>query len=91
MRNLFLLPLLLGTLPMLILSYVGFRYIGRLSFNLWNSGTAVLTMGFVVQGVIELSGRRTHYINYYLCIGGLFFVVSLIGVLAGLLIHRKEA
>lgn len=91
MRNLFLLPLVFGTIPMLLLSFVGYQSISRISFNLWNSGIAVLTFGFLVQGVIELSGRSTHYTLYYWYVGAFFCLASLTALLVGLLSGRKEA
>ena len=33
--------------------------LSRVSFNLWNSGVAVLTAGFLLRGIINLSGRST--------------------------------
>ena len=77
MTYMFLLPLVGGSLV-----FAGLRMLhnrvkapSRLSFNLYNSGVAWLTVGSCVTGVIEIAGYESDYINVYLVIG-LSFVLA---------------
>ena len=76
MNTLSLAPLIGGGL------LVGLLYLqptlSRISFNLWNSGVAVLTAGFLLRGIINLSGRSTTLDWPYWLIGAGFLGLALV-------------
>ena len=76
MNTLSLVPLIGGGL------LVGLLYLqptlSRISFNLWNSGVAVLTTGFLLRGIINLSGRSTTLDWPYWLIGAGFLGLALV-------------
>lgn len=80
MRSMFLIPLAGGVLPSV---FICCRDKGvavpRISFNLWNSGIAVLVSGCLVKGIIEISGRYTAYDRWYWIVGG-GFLAGAVGV-----------
>jgi len=89
MTFMFLFPLLGGGLV-----FTGFyllqnrvRAPSRLSFNLYNSGIAWLTVGSCVGGVIEIAGYESDHIRVFFVIG-LFFVFS--GVLTYIMQYLRK-
>ena len=62
--------------------------LSRLSFNLWNSGVAVLTAGFLLRGIINLSGRSTTLDWPYWVIGAGFLGLALVSI--GLSLFRSK-
>lgn len=77
MRFMFLLPLIGGCLFYYMI-YIFHIKITRISFNLYNSGIAILVSGCLVRGIITISGRSSLYDWYYWIIGGLFIVISVV-------------
>lgn len=74
---LFLPPLLLGLVPaeaLLLTDRV--QAASRPVRALWNSGVAVLTVGFLVRAVINISGRYTHYDILYWVLSAGFFALA---------------
>ena len=70
MRLMFLPPLAGGALPFEILAHSGsWRRLSRVSYNLWNSGIAVLVSGCLIKGIIEISGRASDYDMLYWIVG----------------------
>ncbi|HFI0236532.1 TPA: hypothetical protein ACGO6G_000385 [Streptococcus suis] len=57
--------------------------LSRLTFNLWNSGVATITAGFLLRGIINLSGRSTTLDQPYWFVGAGFLVLSLISLFLG--------
>lgn len=55
--------------------------LSRITFNLWNSGVATITAGFLLRGIINLSGRSTTLDQPYWFIGAGFLVLALISLL----------
>ena len=86
MNTLSLVPLIGGGL------LVGLLYLqptlSRISFNLWNSGVAVLTAGFLLRGIINLSGRSTTLDWPYWVIGAGFLGLALVSI--GLSLFRSK-
>lgn len=81
----------LWTVPLagssLLLTLMKFRpNFSRLSYNLWNSGIATLTAGFLLRGIINLSGRSTTLDQPYWLIGASFLALALLS----LFIHSKK-
>ena len=70
----FLPTLILGALPFGIFFLAGLRMPGRLSFNLYNSGVAALTTGFIFKGVIDIYGTTNRLLSVYFICGALFIV-----------------
>ena len=62
--------------------------LSRVSFNLWNSGVAVLTAGFLLRGIINLSGRSTTLDWPYWVIGAGFLGLALVSI--GLSLFRSK-
>ncbi|HFU4518254.1 TPA: hypothetical protein ACGPA4_001182 [Streptococcus suis] len=57
--------------------------LSRLTFNLWNSGVATITAGFLLRGIINLSGRSTTLDQPYWFVGAGFLVLALISLFLG--------
>ncbi|HFU4501305.1 TPA: hypothetical protein ACGPA6_001607 [Streptococcus suis] len=55
--------------------------LSRLTFNLWNSGVATITAGFLLRGIINLSGRSTTLDQPYWFVGAGFLILALISLL----------
>lgn len=84
MHYLWTVPLAGGSL---LLTLMKFRpSLSRLSYNLWNSGIATLTAGFLLRGIINLSGRSTTLDQPYWLIGASFLALALLS----LFIHSKK-
>ncbi|HEM4051453.1 TPA: hypothetical protein U1W10_001472 [Streptococcus suis] len=54
--------------------------LSRITFNLWNSGVATITAGFLLRGIINLSGRSTTLDQPYWFIGAGFLILALISL-----------
>jgi GTPase SAR1 family protein len=54
------------------------RSIGRLAFNLWNSGLAVWVVGCLFRGIVNISGRHTSLDRPYWIAGWVFLGLALI-------------
>lgn len=79
MRSMFLMPLLGVALPALIGYFTPLhRYLGRVTFNLWNSGMAVWVVGCLFRGIVNISGRHTTLDQPYWVIGWVFLALALI-------------
>ncbi len=62
----FAFPLAGGTLPYTILSVSGCRRLpGRLALNLYNTGIAALTVGSIMQGVLDIYGTTNDLLKVY--------------------------
>ena len=62
--------------------------LSRISFNLWNSGVAVFTAGFLLRGIINLSGRSTTLDWPYWLMGAGFLGLALVSI--GLSLFRSK-
>ena len=79
MRSMFLMPLVGLALPALLGYFTPLhRFIGRLAFNLWNSGLAVWVVGCLFRGIVNISGRHTSLDRPYWAIGWIFLALALI-------------
>lgn len=73
----FVFPLSGGVLPFSALSLYGSRkFPGRLSVNLYNSGVATLTVGSIVQGVVDIYGTTNVLIRIYWYVGLALMVIA---------------
>lgn len=71
----FVFPLAGGTLPFMMLSLLKLkRYPGCIARNLHHSAIATLTMGSIIQGVLEIYGTTNTLIECYWIVGVLFLL-----------------
>lgn len=79
MRAMFLMPLLGCALPALVAYLTPLhRFVGRVAFNLWNSGLAILVVGCLFRGIVNISGRHTTLDTPYWIMGGIFLGLGLL-------------
>ena len=90
MRAMFLMPLVGVALPALI-GYLTplHRYLGRVAFNLWNSGVAVWAVGCLFRGIVYISGRHTTLDRPYWVAGWIFLALAIIAETIHLIILKK--
>lgn len=75
----FAFPMLGGAIPFLVLAWNGsWRMPGIVSRQLYHSGIAALTVGSILQGVLDIYGTTNHLILAYWYAGG---ALCLAGVL----------
>jgi len=71
----------LGTVFYILLELIGRKtkkkLMNRLSFNIYNSGVAVLVTGMLLQGVLEIAGTNSDFLLYYRIIGILLMIISI--------------
>ena len=79
----FILPLFLGLLPCLIMLCGKMRLPGETAVKMWNSGIAVLTLGMVCKGVLDIYGTTNRLIYVYPVAGAVFLAAGLILFLSG--------
>ncbi len=78
MHYMFSVPLIGG---ILLLGFLQFKpNLSRLTYNLWNSGIAIVTAGFLLRGIINLSGRSTTLDQPYWYLGAFFLALALISL-----------
>ena len=76
MRCMFLMPFVGCALPCLVGAVTPLhRLVGRIPFNLWNSGLAIWTVGCLFRGIVNISGRFTELDRIY-WIGGWVFLAA---------------
>lgn len=79
MRAMFLMPLVGVALPALICFLTPLhRFVGRLPFNLWNSGMATWVVGCLFRGIVNISGRHTSLDLPYRVAGWVFLGLAAI-------------
>lgn len=86
----FLPPLLLGTLPFLAVYVTKKGYPGRLALNLYNSGVAALTAGFMFTGVLQIYGTTNRLGAVYYAAAALFTVSGVIFWIIGAKKDKKR-
>ena len=70
----FLIPFALGFVPFLLIGLLKGIYPNKLSMYLYNSGVAFLTVGSLMQGVLEIYGTTNVLMTFYPIIGGVLLV-----------------
>lgn len=73
----FAFPLAGGALPFLAISLFRKRYPGAVARNLYHSGIATLTVGSIVQGILDIYGTTNR-------LTGLYWIVGVILVVSGI-------
>ena len=79
----FLIPLLLGTFPLLALTIRENRYPDHTALAAWNSGIVVLTVGCIVQGVLAIYGTTNRLMVVYPLAGATLLAFGIIRYLKG--------
>lgn len=74
----FIFPLAGGTLPFLAISLFRKRYPETVARNIYHSGIATLTVGSIIQGVLEIYGTTNR-------LTGLYWIVGVILLFAGII------
>lgn len=69
MYLMFLYPLLLGALVFTVFVFAKIPKMNRLSFNIYNSGIATLTVGSCLHGIFIIAGTASSYQSVYTYIG----------------------
>ena len=82
-------PLVLGSVPFFAIYIFGKGMPGRLAFNLYNSGVATITVGFIFRGVIEIYGTTNRLSHIYSLFGALFIAASLTVYIIDIIRNKK--
>lgn len=86
----FLPPLLLGAVPYFAVFFSGKGFPGRLAYNLYNSGAATLTVGFVFRGVTEIYGTTNRLAHAYSFTGAAFLLAGAILWITDIIRNKKS-
>ena len=87
----FAFPLIGGTLVFNILSFLKLlKYPNAIARNLYHSGIATLTVGSVVQGVLEIYGTTNALSDYYWSVGIVLIVIGVAAGIVGFFLQRRE-
>lgn len=82
MTWMFLYPLLGGTLFYFLIYGFAKNLVKfpsyRLFYNVYNSGIAVLTLGSLLKGIMEIAGADSIHLIFYYSVGSLFITAALI-------------
>ena len=88
----FVFPLAGGALPLTALTIYGCRQLpGRLALNLYNAGIAALTVGSMMEGVLEIYGTTNDLIQIYWIAGIGLAGMGAVLYLTGILIRRMKS
>ena len=85
----FLPALVLGFIPFISVFLFGDQMPGRPAYNLYNSGVATVTVGFIFRGVIEIYGTTNRLAHIYSGVGALFLLAGSILWLYGVIRNKK--
>ena len=86
MTCLFLPPLALGCGGNLLGALFCGKAFSRVGDNLFNAGTAMITIGFLIRGILEIAGADLAYLPVFF-ISGVFLIFS--GAVGALIKNRK--
>ena len=86
----FLFPLMGGTLVFLSLLVFRLRLPKRLSQNLYHAGIAALTVGCILEGVVEIYGTTNDLIRIYFIVGTALVAAGVIAYVAGCVRDQKK-
>lgn len=84
MKYLFLIPLF-GSLIYIILYIFRKRKLNRIGFNIFNSGLAILGVGSLIKGILEIAGTSSVFEYAYLVLGLSLVIIGLI-----ILLFKKQ-
>lgn len=75
----FVFPLAGGTLPFLAICLFRKRYPGAVARNLYHSGIATLTVGSIIQGILDIYGTTNRLTGLYWLVGAILLFSGMIG------------
>ena len=78
MHYLFAAPLVGGILLAIFLKVL--PHFSRISLNLWNSAVAIITVGTLFRGIVNLSGRSTTLDTTYWYVGIGFAILAIVTI-----------
>ena len=78
----FAIPLVLGALPYALALYRQ-RYPGRAFLGIWNAGIAVLSVGSVMRGVLDIYGTTNALIVVYPVAGCILLTLGVLLLICG--------
>lgn len=76
----FLIPLLLGALPAVLIASAARHFPGKETCRLWAWGLSALTIGALFQGALEIYGTTNRLIAAYPAAGALLLIAALISL-----------
>ncbi len=94
MSFMFLYPLIGGALtfiviyPKIKINKVKYKTI-RISFNLYNTGIAILTTEGLLRGIFQIAGTSSDYMIYYSIFGWSITIISLISISIQIFLNKK--
>lgn len=95
MTFMFLYPLLCGALPFLLIWFAGPQpdtvAFYRFSYNIFNSGIALLTVGSLLNGIFEIAGTSSVYLIVFTVFGWTFLSVGIIVYMVNLFRRHQTA
>ena len=77
MRMMAVFPLF-GMMPFIVAWFVHKKTFHPVVRTLWHCGIMVLVHGFLIKGIIMISGRFTEYEQIYLILGGSLLLMSIL-------------
>lgn len=73
----FIFPLIGGTLPFFGMAFSSMPIPNRVSQNLYHSGIAALTTGFLFKGALEIYGTTNRLVSVYWILGIVFILTAI--------------
>lgn len=87
----FVFPLAGGALPFMSMSLFGCRHLpGRLPLNIYNAGIATVTVGSIMEGVLEIYGTTNDLLRFYWYIGIGLVIVGILLYIFGMITAKKD-
>lgn len=86
----FAFPLVLGVLPLLLLTMLRAPYPNRFARSVYHAGIATLTVGSIVSGALEIYGTTNPLTLVYWIVGGALTVLGTAVYLISLSESRKQ-
>ena len=92
MTWLFAWPLVLGVIPATIFSLLPrIFHPGRVSYNIYNSAVAALTVSSLLKGVFDIAGNSSRYQTYLMIFGAVMYVTGILVYTISKIISNKTS
>lgn len=78
MLYVFVFPLVGGVFPFFVMAFSSMPVPNRATGNLYHSGIATLTTGFLFEGVLEMYGTTNRFVLVYWILGILFILMVIL-------------
>lgn len=87
----FVFPLAGGALLFMSMSLFGCRHLpGRLPLNIYNAGIATVTVGSIMEGVLEIYGTTNNMLRFYWYIGIGLIATGILLYMFGTITAKKD-